>query len=69
MQQLQRGSPGAPAGGWGSLQNPGVQDFQLSQPASASFLPASSGARFPDRRTGHPQVSRNSAGRVLGQPG
>lgn len=37
--------PRRPSRGMGSLQNPGVQDFQLSQPASASFLPAPSGVR------------------------
>lgn len=43
----QRVSPGTPSRGMGSLQNPGIQGFQLSQPVSASFLPSPSGARFP----------------------
>lgn len=62
----QRGSPGTPSGGMGSLQNPGVQDSQLSQPASASFLPAPSGARFPTGEQsiclGFQEQCRQSAG-------
>lgn len=58
--------PRRPSRGMGCLQNPGVQDFQLSQPASASFLPAPSGARFPTGeqgiRLGFQEQCRQSAG-------
>lgn len=62
----QRGSPGTPSGGMGSLQNPGVQDFPAFPTSLCLLLPAPSEARFPTGEQsiclGFQEQCRQSAG-------